>query len=653
MKCGLLTLIRLGLFLFAFAFVISAQTAGVAEVDLSLADGKTIYRNGEPVRLILSFTASGKGYTLNSHGEKPTSVFDEVTVSPERGILEWAKQYWRAVYSMEDVIDSRELSETPTKLELVLNDFVRFDRAGKYSVRVKTRRVSGGNFMSGTLVPLTTNEVSFEIKEMSEADEDLEVKRISALLDAKRDSQSEWRAAAELSYLAGDASTREKIKRFLAPQGQSGNYFQQIWLGLFIARNRSLIIKSLETALRDINREPNSQLLNLLAVLRVLIEDEKKAAKSEIGNDSEAKQKRTDEAKQNYLRELLESLPRRAVKNRIATAITILDNLPRENPSPETISKLREILLKEFDSLNVYEQERLLGAYWNKFRDLSLVPSLEKILSKNDSQQLYGGFRSTVIDRLIELDEAKARPFVIAEIRNPNSIVNPDVLVKLTDEFLPETDEALLEQIREFGQLKTKNRDYVFLRLKALLAARYATANIYNGLMETYRNYAGQWFGDAKGSLLGYFARHNDKEAATLIEQALAKMGNGSESSFLGDLTKLNYTPGINELLQRRLNSDDPQAAGTAAYLMSKYGNEENKRLIEERLDRWLQQWKARAAELEASDRDDKLVIQKMLQVNLIWALMNAKAWKLTSAETDRLMQSCLSERCRQDFRGR
>lgn len=636
-----------GFFLFSGSFAICGQDAnGDVKATLALG-GKTIYRSGEPIRLILSFTTAKDGYSLNTHAQAPTSSSDEVILSPAAGAFEWAKQYKRTGYFMEDVIHSQKLSSEPTKMELMLNNFVRFDKPGKYSLRMKTRRVSGGNFRQRTFqsVELITNEVNFEIREMTPSEEEAEVKRISAAIDASRDSQTQARAASELMYLAGDAATMEKIRRFLKPEESWGNYHQQIWYGLFIAHNRQLIVKSFENAVRDASREPSYQLISLVTSLRLLDEEEKKPFA-----DEKSRQLRLDEIRQIYVNELIESLPKRAGKNRSTTALTILNNLPRENMPLEIVGKLREILLKDFDNLPFFVQEMLLGSYWEQMRDSSLADSLEKILTNPSLRDSYNA-HSVSLKRLLELDAARARPFVIEEIRNPQSYVGVDILGALPDEFLPEVEDALLAQIAQAAVAKTGNSHLVSLPKKAQLAARFATAKIYEPLLTIYKNHADKWQPDAKASLLGYFARHNDAEASALVEAEFSQFQSGYYHSFVSSLTAVNYTPKMDELLLRHLNSDDEQQAGTAAYFISKNGNNpKNRELLEKRLERWLEEWKGRTAELDAADYSSKLAGRRMFQINLIQALINAKAWKLSEAEIERLKQSCSTKECQRYF---
>lgn len=216
-----------------------AQDAATAvHVKLSLADNKTTYRTGEPIKLILEFTADSDGYQVDTIPDRSEPANDAISVSPDSGVYHWLDEFRGGRHYARCVISLAKLSTNPTRLEILLNDSIRFDRPGKYSVQVTTHRVSliSLRLESHPPIALTTNEVSFEVQPMSVADEEREVKRLSDLLDAARGWQAEERLTQELSFLTGDASLREKVRRFLNSEGRSGNYGQHTTFGLFIAR---------------------------------------------------------------------------------------------------------------------------------------------------------------------------------------------------------------------------------------------------------------------------------------------------------------------------------------------------------------------------------------------------------------------------------
>jgi hypothetical protein len=221
------------------------------------------------------------------------------------------------------------------------------------------------------------------------------------------------------------------------------------------------------------------------------------------------------------------------------------------------------------------------------------------------------------------------------------------VLSALKDETLPEADAALLEQIKSLAP-QAHNFDSVTLRQKTMLAARFASPGIYDALMEVYRAWGERWQPDARGALLGYFARYNDLQAAPLAEQALTQIGHGQDLSFLLELTRVAYPAAVRQLLRRRLEGEDPEAAGTAAYIISQRGTEEDEPIVEARLERWRKRWAPRAAELDA--QGDEVVYQRMAEINLVEALLRSKAWKLSEEKAAAVARGCVTEECRRRY---
>ena len=629
------------------------EPAAAVHVSLALAGDKSIFRTGEPVRLVLSFTAERAGYQLDTTTTKPASPIDDVIISPVSGSNRWLDEYSFAGRYYPDYSSIATLSAKPVRVELTMNDWIRFEHPGRYTVRVKTSRVRRTNSPRefGIAPTLETNEVSFDVKAMSEAEEAAEVRRLATLLDAAKNWQEEAKIAEELSYLTGAPSTREKVRRFLSGAGKSGNYFQNIFFGLYMARDRVLAVQLLESALRDPLIGVSHQLISVLTHLRQMQEREASGAPvshTALLVSGVGMSKPPSAIEQAYVREVALSLPARTGKSLTTTAMTLLAHMPQDPVlASETRARVREALLKNFDSLHPFDQEYLLRVYWEQLKDSSLLPSLKRLAASrgNNTQNQ----RATALRRIIELAPEEARAFVVAEIRDPESLTDFDVLGALEDRELPEADADLLEQIKRLAALK-QNFDITRLQHKTRLIARYATQSIYGELMALYREWGTKWSADAKGSLLGYFAKQHEAEALPLIEEALAGTSNGQYSMLLGELTRAHYSEAISSLLLRRLEGDSAMVAGTAAYIMSQHGTEADEKAIAARLERWLREWGGRGIELEAEGASDQMAEQRMLQVNLIASLTRAKAWKLPEARAVELEQTCVTKTCRQNF---
>jgi hypothetical protein len=169
-------------------------------------------------------------------------------------------------------------------------------------------------------------------------------------------------------------------------------------------------------------------------------------------------------------------------------------------------------------------------------------------------------------------------------------------------------------------------------------------------LLEVYKKYGVNWSMEQSGSLLSYLLRHNDKETIPLIEDRLAKWGEKSGSHIFYNLTRINFPEGLEKILRKRLESEEPEAVSTASYYLSKYPNAENRRLIEKRHEKWLKEWADRKAELDDPNADPKIRSQVMAQVELLNSLLRTESWKLSEAERSQLIKKCVTETCRRNF---
>ncbi|HEV2835166.1 MAG TPA: hypothetical protein VGW58_07610 [Pyrinomonadaceae bacterium] len=628
--CALLPLIN----------VTNAQTPAPADVRVKLvfADKKDVFRVGEQIRLNLEFSADREGYRVETGPDGGTVGNDVVVVAPETGITHWLDELQDNRPVPRHAYGIGALGSRTEAVEIILNDTLRFDSPGRYTVSVTTRRVSTNSSSRG--FPLTTNALSFEIQPMSEADEEKEVKRLSELLNTRRDSVSVAELTRQLSFLSGDPSTREKLRRFLSPE--PADYGAYMYTGLFIARNRLLVLKSLEAALRDPNIPATTSMVAATTRLKTMLTHgiREKPADGITWFLEAPENPLAAEIREGYIVELAAGLAKRTGSNQTTTAVTILTFLQKDGRTTSNpgLPEVRRILVQQFDTLHFSTKDWLLREHAKLLDDPALIPSLKKILSASDSTSK--STRGTVLGRLMELAPDEARPYVIAEIRDVNSPVDPAILIGLQDESLPELDATLLDQIRSLTSL-SQNKDFKYLKFKIHLLVRFATNNIYGDVMELYRRVGKGLPVDSRAGLLAYFAKHNDEEAIPLIEQALSDVKSGQASILLTQLTALYYSKSIGALLKKLLETDDISQASNAAYLIGVHGLPGDEQLLEARLKRWREQWSDRVAEADAQRHG-------LIERSLVTALITGKSWKLSDTRANELRMSCLTQLCKE-----
>lgn len=620
-----------------------AQTPAPPEVHikLSLAENKTVYRIGEPVKIVMEFTADREGYTVEHISDGNELMFDKLVVSPEAGVTHWYNEYADNRHYGRDYFAIDKLTSSPRRVVIVLNDSLRFDSPGRYTVSVVTGRVR-----RVTKEPLsepltaTTNAISFELQSMSDEDEAKEVKRFSDLLSVKRDVRSIEEIAKQFSYLTGNASTREKVRRFISPdhQGASG----QMYYGLFIARNRALALRLVEAAMRDPNIPVTNAMLSAAIRLKVLLNfgvTERPVAPP-VGVLQPQEDPRNREIRESYMMELAAGLGKRTGNSLTTTATTIFTSIPAQSQSESAgLREARNVLVQQFETLHPFTQEWLLRTYWNQLRDPVLIPSLKKMLTATGIGDK--NLHETALLRLLEIAPDDVRSHIVNEIRDPNSFVDVETLGKLKDDSLPEVDSSLLDQIRRFTQ-STNNRDLLALKPKTQLLARFATDTIYPELMQLYQGAGANLPRDARPGLLAYFAKHNEREAMPLIEQEVADLKPGEYPQILSDITRLYYSDAIGSLLKKLLETGDAVMASHAAYLIGVHGSAGDEKLLEARLKRWQDEWRDRVAQADAQH-------EGQVERELIYALVNGKSWKLSAERVRALRASCITQMCKQN----
>jgi hypothetical protein len=141
------------------------------------------------------------------------------------------------------------------------------------------------------------------------------------------------------------------------------------------------------------------------------------------------------EIEQSYVSELAAGLGKRGGKAQTVTAMTVLTHLPKDpKAAAPLLAESRQILIEQFENLSVFGHEQLLERYWDVLRDPALMPALKKLLVSTD--RMTKGISKTVLKRLIDLSPEEARPYVIAEISSPQSLVGPEILGSLPDKTL-------------------------------------------------------------------------------------------------------------------------------------------------------------------------------------------------------------------------
>ncbi len=411
-------------------------------VTLSLDAHRTVYKIGEPILLHLTFTANKPGLSLNVTVTEPASPIDNLLVSPKTGIFPWRDDQARGHrYTPDYAVLAPLKSNEPQVLTLPLNSVYRFDMPGHYTVQVVTNRVlRGGIEHSDRVGPLMTNSVTFDIEPMTEAEDANRATALERKIREAPDLRIAQQYAEELYWLTGDASTRVKLSLFLHPK-TFYPFGVDVSRGLWIARNRPLVVAELERALRDPNQQlsAGSSLLGLTVSLKARLE-------SPFNSGSPATPLETQRIEGEYLKLIAASLPAREGRALVDAARTVFVQLAQRKETAEPhYAAAHEVLITRFGEVDQFDVHSLLNTYGEYLRDARIVPALKQIL-QNQHDPCLNLERTAVLKQLMEITAADSRSELVSEVcgENPTLLQGIDTA---PFETLPETDECLNSKI--------------------------------------------------------------------------------------------------------------------------------------------------------------------------------------------------------------
>jgi hypothetical protein len=600
----------------------SAQAGGPVNVQLSLPEGRTTFRSGELIELNLQFSATVPGYTLNTLTAEPGSPIDKVIFSPMTGVFPWLEDEARGKGYGPGSASVFDLTENaPVTIPVPVNAAYRFDMPGHYVVHVVTSRVRG--------LTLTSNDVSFDIEMMTDAEDALRAAALERQIRSATDESRAQSLAKELGWLTGDASTRAKISLFLHPK-TFPPFGISVAPGLWIARNRALVVAELDRAIAD-PKQNSASLISLAVAMKARMQVPFNPA-------APAEPLPTAKIEDEYFNQLAASLPQRTGAPLLTAALAIFERYAaRKETTADAYIAAREVVIAHFSEVNEYNLEGLLNSFGDYLKDERTVPVLENILRTHHDPTVISQ-SDAAMAQLIRIAPQDLRPFVVDAICTPNSI-KPETLQKAPFDALPETDACLVEQIHSASPNPKAAR--VLLQNKAQLAAKFGTNAIYNDLYTLYETSSATWNPQTRGAFLAYFMRWDSARGRPLLEAALPANADRFDLNITFTLYKAYFSPGLNDFLRERLTSGPPGQAESAAYGMSDFGPAENQDILRQRLTRWRTEW---------LDKDIPPAEGK-LEMQLVLSVISGKHWRLPDSEAAALRQSCISTACRTQFR--
>jgi len=457
--------------LLIFAGLAGAQNPADVTLTLAPKDGRTQFRKGEAIELLLQFQSSAPGkygvWTLNTDRLARKAEYDEFTVEPAGGTADPLANGGAQFAGRAHVGPP----PAPVKIEsggatvsLFLNEWISFRKPGQYRVTADTTRLVA-MAMPENRLPMHSSTIEIEIVPAEPGWADAQLKQAVARLGVpdpppgrigqRGPSFEEMKASEESARYAGRVvrflETPEAARVLARYLGRAPMYAEdQLRAGLVATPYR----KELIAAMYDIVAAPDQPIVqDLYFGLRQFAEI---AALGPAPDMPESVLKDRD-AMRRWMQEVQMPYHQRAepiddevtarmvaaLANKRGDALAIsLATLGGTGPNapPPALSKL---LLANFASLPENTQHLWLTSEWPRIAAPEAEPVVRELAAgKSD-------LRDAALIRLFEFNPAAARTIAIDRIRRGDAsreVYHDDrALLTLPDKTLPELDGALAE----------------------------------------------------------------------------------------------------------------------------------------------------------------------------------------------------------------
>jgi hypothetical protein len=432
--------------LLAGAAMLPAQTPEV-ELRLGTAGGQTTFHLGERIPIELSFTSSVPGkHTL--FGSSPDRFGFEARdetyeVTPADGAADPLADYYKGGFIGHGPIWQKQLSTTPVVVARDLNQWVRFDRAGRYRVRAISHRVRDVEVRSNEIEVELVNDPAWRAAQLADAEHVLR----TTPQGGDSSVYEKWTAAAhQLWYLDTPESIRESARLL---DGSAVQVEQLVRLGLLASGHRQLAIETMRQLLGDPAYSVSRMFLETFAQLESL-------------NPADLRPQ---------LEKVLERKQGAAKATSRNTWIQTADTVDAVPPS------MRTAIANEFFDLSERDQTAVLQWEWSRVASPAMLPVLRKICdSMKAARPSEPSLSAAAMERLYELDPAEGRRRILAEMALPAPRLPFSTLSLLPDETLPDLD---AQWIANLG-----NRNAARQEIEELIA-RYGSKSI-EGQVKTF-----------------------------------------------------------------------------------------------------------------------------------------------------------------------
>jgi hypothetical protein len=408
---------------------------------------RSTYQIGERIPIDLSFTGPGNKQfeiTMASYDRSGRMAYEQFDVEPNSGWSDPLALYFGSQGGSAGggISSLGVLSSTPTVTHLNLNEWVRFDQPGSYTVVVTSHRIGDSLDANRTIshpsdLIVKSNPIHLKILP---ANSTWQKAKLAAIIDelsghpAASGIQLPAReaAVADLRYL-GTPEAAQVIAQHLRDDEPAMMY--QCTFGLIGLPEsvRPKAIAAMDKLIHDPDFPISSWFITTLSVLQIVAQEPERQQTEKVHLGDETWES------------VLEALPAKRGSARAATVQTLLGSHPKEITEQMKL-ELGDILRGSLSDLPAEKQVSELRYDWDQIGSPSLLPTLQQLAKLplkdpgNNISTIYTSreLKSIALERWYQLDPDGARREAIRQIGSAHPSMTAESLYFLEKESLPQ-----------------------------------------------------------------------------------------------------------------------------------------------------------------------------------------------------------------------
>jgi hypothetical protein len=543
------------------------------------------------------------------------------------------------------------LSPTPTVMHLNLNEWIRFDQPGSYTVVVTSHRIGDSLDAKRTIshpsdLLLKSNPIHLRI---APADNTWQKAKLAAIIEelsnhpsaAGIQSPARDAAVADLRYL-GTPQAAQVMAQHLRDDEPTMMYQCAFGLIGLPETVRPKAVAAMEKLVLDPDFPVSSWFLIALSVLQIVAQEPEKQRIERV-QLSEA-----------TWQSVLDALPAKRGSARAATVQTLLGSQPKKM-TQQMKFELGSILRDSLSDLPAEKQVSELRFDWDQIGSPSLLPTLQQLAKQplkdpgSNVSTVYTTreLKSIALERWYQLDPDGARHEAIRQIGSAHPSMTAESLYFLEKESLPQFESIWAEA---FMAATDYQQETVF----ASLLAHYGTGSAVATVRQKAEAKTGEWACAPQGAALGYLVEFDPASARPLVERAVQARGPGKTAcnhSIFQDIAHYSQDPMLREVAIQTLDDPDPEVIMDALIYLMSYGDASDEEPISNRYSKWSQKWRGRSDELDSRKAGSPAGNWQEigLGANLGRALIANQGWLASEKLIQNTIEKCVGEQmCRQ-----